>query len=1218
MKRFELLSAPLSGSHLIEASAGTGKTFAIAHLFLRLLLEKRLQVKEIMVVTFTEAATEELRGRVRALIRTAHDSAEASERLAEPLRSIVAGQEAPHVRRCLDAALRSFDEAPICTIHGFCQRVLKDNAFESGVRFDSELLTDQRALIRTAAADFLRRRLHGAPPELAAYALHRGVTPDTLAAHVLDAMAHHELTIIPEPRAPDLHQPVQAYRQAHEDAATIWAGDRDAIEKRLRDSSALNRRRYSPRAIESLLAALDWHFAHGQAAAWLFDGFELCTAHCLDESVKKGAVFERHAFFDACERLWERSRTLTALLDQTLLGMKIACIAQAHSRLRDLKELYNVHTFDDLLTKVDKALSAASGRRLAASLRRRFRAGLIDEFQDTDPVQYRIFETLFGQPGSTLYLIGDPKQAIYGFRGADVFTYTAAAKKVAHRHTQDTNYRSAPRLIDAVNTLFSSAQRPFVFDKDIRFLPVHAPDHAPSRTLAIDNQPAPPLTIWFADSRRFSAREKKGIGRGAARGLLCDRVAAEIARLLRLGQTGRATIANTPVSAHDIAVLVSTRGEARQVKQALVAARIPAVLRRAGNVFETREALELERILNAVSLPQDDRLIKAALCTSILGSNGDSLYELTECAPQSFETICEQFRELHDTWRTSGFIRMFNALQTQFAVHQRLLGTVDGERRMTNVRHLAELLQEQSVVNHADIAALCQWLATQRDPASPRLEEHELRLESDEDAVQIVTIHRSKGLEFPIVFCPFLWRDSLADNDSVLFHDTVHNGALTRDYGSTRIEENRKRAQTENLAENVRLMYVALTRAKSRCYCGWGRFNQTDSAAPAYLFHAPPDLDSADPAGALARFMQKADDEAMLADLRRLARACPGGIAVEPLEPVNIDSVTIDSCESAAALQPRRFQRTVGQDWRLISFTALAHGSAAGSDPLDRDVFPYANARDAAAPADDDRRSMHAFPRGARAGTFFHECIEQWDFAEQNRESIGKRVAEALTRHRFDTVWTDTVCDMLLMLADTRLQAHDGRDFCLRNIASDRRLNEVEFYYPISTVTPSRLRDCFRSGAAPATLPERLGALTFRPAAGFMRGFIDCVFEHHGRYYLIDWKSNFLGEDTGAYSAANIAGAMIDNLYHLQYLLYTLALDLYLESRLPSYEYDAHFGGVYYLFLRGLHNRETHGVYADRPPRNLIGALRAALTDRGTARGTPAPTTASAEGARKL
>ncbi|MGE0081370.1 MAG: exodeoxyribonuclease V subunit beta, partial [Thiohalomonadaceae bacterium] len=882
MRPLDPLTLPCHGVRLIEASAGTGKTYTVATLYLRLLLEQQRSVRDILVVTFTVAATEELRDRIRARMREAIHVLNGGDTRDALLRALVDAQSDPAAaaRRLADE-LTCIDEAAIFTIHGFCQRMLQEHAFESGAPFELELMADDRELRHEVVQDFWRRTFYQGSAGLARLAWETWGTPAALYDAIKPHLARPDLRILPE--TPEGECDSAAWRALHAKAAATWAEHGAAIADELRTSKALSRDKskgYAADRLDAAIAALDAHFA-GEAEDYVLpQDFRLFTRAHIDGAVlatsrKKGLPPPDHPFFDQCEELL---RLRAARIMQLTAEALRFCRAELARR----KAERGLVSFDDLLTRLAEALHGAGGDALARHIARRFPAAMIDEFQDTDPQQARIFSRIYaGREDCALFMIGDPKQAIYSFRGADVFTYIDAKRATdaeSDRFTLHTNWRSCTPLVQAVNALFEPHSAPFIFAEDIGFHPVEAAGEADKKPLRIDGASPAPLRAWFVPGERARLNKGRIPGNWSAEHL-ARACAVEISRLLALGAEGRARIGDAPLAPRDIAVLVRTHREAQHVQAALREAGIPAVCQVRDSVFASEEAQELLRIMLAVAEPTDERRLRAALGTTLAGLTAADIDALVRDELR-WENTLEQVQALHERWLARGFMPMLRRLLQLWDVAPRLLSLPDGERRMTNLLQLGDLIQN-AAHEHAGMENLLRWYADQCGEPNGDSEEQQLRLESDEALVKIVTIHKSKGLEYAVVFLPYLWSTrKVNEKGAVLCHDDARRPVL--DLGSPQWDEHWRRAERERLAEDLRLLYVALTRARHLCYFTWGRFAGAKRSALAWLLHGDgmaPDTDT------FAAHMKALEDDALRRALTDWAARAPGCMTVEDLPP---------------------------------------------------------------------------------------------------------------------------------------------------------------------------------------------------------------------------------------------------------------------------------------------------------------------------------------------
>lgn len=1155
------LRLPLIGERLIEASAGTGKTFTIAALYLRLLLglggeaayPRAISVEELLVVTFTEAATEELRGRIRSNIhelRIACLRGESDNPLYSALLAEIADKD--DAAKTLLLAERQMDEAAVFTIHGFCQRMLSLNAFESGMLFEQQLIEDESRLRYQACADFWRRHCYPLTRDIAAVIHDVWKGPRDLLKS-LDRWLQGEAPQLKSPPAPnetlaERHQQIIARIDSLKQQWREQVGEIEGV----LENSGLDRRKFNRGNQGKWMEKVNAWAQEETLSYQLPDALEKFAQSFLLERTKAGGEPPVHPLFSAVESLLASSLTLTDLvLARAMVEIRDA-VAREKRRRGELG-------FDDMLSRLDEALRGDSGETLASAIRQRFPVAMIDEFQDTDPQQYRIFRRIWRrQPETALLLIGDPKQAIYAFRGADIFTYMKARGDVAAHYTLDTNWRSSPGMVGSVNRLFSLSDNPFMFH-EIPFLPVKAAAKNKGLRFTVDAADVPAMNVWLMPGDT--------VGSGDYQTFMAQLCATQIRDWLSAGQRGRALLwrgeTSRPVQASDITVLVRNRLEAAQVREALQTLGIPSVyLSNRDSVFETLEAQELLWLLQAVLAPERENTLRSALATSMFGLTALDIENLNQ-DEQAWDALVEEFSEYRQIWRQRGVMPMLRALMTARHIAENLLATRGGERRLTDILHISELLQEAASQLESE-HALVRWLAQHIAEPDSNAASQQMRLESDKHLVQIVTIHKSKGLEYPLVWLPFIAR--FRKQDQAFYHDRETFAAVL-DLGQD--EASLELAEAERLAEDLRLLYVALTRAVWHCSLGVAPLSSRKSGNSD--FHL----------SALGRLLQagEAMDAAGLA--ARLADFCHGDIALQipgelDLTPWQAPAATIPR------LSARELQRRIADDWRVTSYSGLQqHGFSGGQDLLPRLDVDAAGVGEV---VEEPQLTPHQFPRGAAPGTFLHSLFEELDFTQPVSEGW---MAEKLQLSGFDAQWAPVLTDWLGGVLKTRLP---GPDIALNQLAARDKQVEMAFYLPIAQLLTAERLDALIRQYDP--LSADTPPLDFRQVRGMLKGFIDLVFRHEGRYYLLDYKSNWLGEDREAYTRPAMEQAMRAHRYDLQYQLYSLALHRYLRHRLADYDYDRHFGGVIYLFLRGMDGQEGgQGIFTTRPVRPLIDGL---------------------------
>ncbi|HFT1460362.1 TPA: exodeoxyribonuclease V subunit beta, partial [Klebsiella pneumoniae] len=981
------LRLPLIGERLIEASAGTGKTFTIAALYLRLLLglggeaayPRAISVEELLVVTFTEAATEELRGRIRSNIhelRIACLRGESDNPLYSALLAEIADKD--DAAKTLLLAERQMDEAAVFTIHGFCQRMLSLNAFESGMLFEQQLIEDESRLRYQACADFWRRHCYPLTRDIAAVIHDVWKGPRDLLKS-LDRWLQGEAPQLKSPPAPnetlaERHQQIIARIDSLKQQWREQVGEIEGV----LENSGLDRRKFNRGNQGKWMEKVNAWAQEETLSYQLPDALEKFAQSFLLERTKAGGEPPVHPLFSAVESLLASSLTLTDLvLARAMVEIRDA-VAREKRRRGELG-------FDDMLSRLDEALRGDSGETLASAIRQRFPVAMIDEFQDTDPQQYRIFRRIWRrQPETALLLIGDPKQAIYAFRGADIFTYMKARGDVAAHYTLDTNWRSSPGMVGSVNRLFSLSDNPFMFH-EIPFLPVKAAAKNKGLRFTVDAADVPAMNVWLMPGDT--------VGSGDYQTFMAQLCATQIRDWLSAGQQGRALLwrgeTSRPVQASDITVLVRNRLEAAQVREALQTLGIPSVyLSNRDSVFETLEAQELLWLLQAVLAPERENTLRSALATSMFGLTALDIENLNQ-DEQAWDALVEEFSEYRQIWRQRGVMPMLRALMTARHIAENLLATRGGERRLTDILHISELLQEAASQLESE-HALVRWLAQHIAEPDSNAASQQMRLESDKHLVQIVTIHKSKGLEYPLVWLPFIAR--FRKQDQAFYHDRETFAAVL-DLGQD--EASLELAEAERLAEDLRLLYVALTRAVWHCSLGVAPLSSRKSGNSD--FHL----------SALGRLLQagEAMDAAGLA--ARLADFCHGDIALQipgelDLTPWQAPAATIPR------LSARELQRRIADDWRVTSYSGLQqHGFSGGQDLLPRLDVDAAGVGEV---VEEPQLTPHQFPRGAAPGTFLHSLFEELDFTQPVPEGW---MAEKLQLSGFDAQWAPVLTDWL-------------------------------------------------------------------------------------------------------------------------------------------------------------------------------------------------------------
>ena len=1164
------------GINLVEASAGTGKTYAIAMLVLRLVGEQAIPIERILVVTFTKAATAELRERVRKRLVEARDIL-LDGPAGQPDPVLQAWVETLTDRRTalqrVQAAVSGIDRAAILTIHGFCQRMLQEQALESRQLFTVDLVPDPEEVRRQVVHDFWRRLMYRGHELLGAVVGGLFPGPDQLlrtVAGIGGGIAGFE----PEtgPPAGLASRLDELYRRLR----LWWDMDGDRLRGHFVEAIAVGMVKKDVAAgFDEWWQQVDAFFGGRRLSVpdhigWL--GRPGLTGMLNGTRLRGG---EKKAAYLAA---WPLADQLIAewldLTDEIRLAVRVALAGELRDEVVRRLRRQGAMSYDDLVLSLAAALDGEDGRRLRVVLAERFAAALIDEFQDTDTHQWRIFSAVFGEGDHFLYLIGDPKQAIYRFRGADIHAYFAARRQADRVLTLDRNFRSHPRLVAAVNRLFEG-DNPFLFTAaELPCPPVQAARTAADGAVVADGGPLPPLLYCHLPppggepSGRWSS--------GAAAERIRAFVVGEICRLLDDGGPQvSAPDGARPLAARDIAILVRTNRQAEEFQQALIVAGLPAVVASRTSVFATEECGDILRLLHAIHQPGSSGRMKAALTSRWFGLSGQQLETMwhDEAAVDGWRL---RFQDYGRRWEEDGPLAMMRTLLQAEQVLSHLAGDERGERRIANIFHLLELIQEQAAAGFGP-ARLLQWLQMMRGGNGEGREEYELRLESDDAAVQVMTMHGVKGLEYPLVFCPFLWYRSnwtAREKEVVTFHDGANR--LLADLGSADFAARREWAEREELSEDLRLLYVAVTRARLRCWVVWADVrpyspvaDSFDSALGHLLF----------PGGAV-------DEPGQIARLQSLAGQA--GVAWQRIDPDASPPLRLRGDAAVAALACRQpSSRSLLSAWRMTSYSALAGQS------VHEEGRAVEGQGEVVATAVIDAQAIEVpgLPAGARFGNVVHDLLEQLPFAGLARErDLATRLPSLVGRYR-PAGEPGRLAALLANTVGARLSAdpRDGTAFTLAELAPDRMMREMPFYMHLDRMTTAAVNAILKDD--PAVLP-----LSRREMQGYLTGFIDLVCEHGGRFFIVDYKTNNLGERQGDYLPDRLVLAMRQHNYGLQYWIYSLVLHRHLRNLLPDYDYQKHFGGVMYLFVRGMsRERPGAGVYHVRPDASRLQALDALL-----------------------
>ncbi len=1187
MNALDTATLPLHGRHLIEASAGTGKTFAVANLYVRLLIDARHStphtVEDILVVTFTKAATEELRARLRARIEIAlrvldgESPDDADQTLHEVLDPHLA---LPDTRARLELAYQSMDQAAIFTIHGFCDRVLREQAFESGELFDAELQTDADALSLRSAQAWWRGKVTPLPRDATENIPAAWRKPGAVLRRLSSVIADPDGKIVPTASTEEVSKAHAAYEAAWHSFSDAWKQHgtdwteqiRAGVETKLINKSS---GKYTTDTVaENALLATELA-AQPEAPAAIAGSLAIFGNDVLADCTRKGKEPLQSPLGDSID-------TLISTVNEVSLLARVVLQCDARDfisiDLAQRKQLARERTFDDLLLQLHQVLYSNAGERLTEVLRARFPVALIDEFQDTDRIQYEIFDRLYPVTADAaidttpaLYLIGDPKQSIYRFRGADIDIYLRARNSTDGLYSIDRNWRSAERLINALNNLYAQSDRPFG-SVDIQYQQVTAGGRAEGRGLTVNGELLPPLQFDF-----IKAPEDKMPAIGLSETQLAEACAQRVAWLLSDAQ---ATLGDTPVTSKDIAVLVWTHAHAQLIRQALAQVGVGSAMQSRENVLNSPEALDILAFLRVLARQGDSASLSRVLVSPLGGYGAEELLQQRDDAV-AWQHIEDAVDRCRDQCRQAGPLAAVLQFMSLFNTRVRALGCKAADARgidrmLGNYLHLADVLQT-AWQDQPDVRALLQTAQRWREQGAA--ETLQLRLESDEALVQIVTVHKSKGLQYPVVMLPFacMGKDPTVKGDAIAF---TENGLPRLDVGSPQQNDRRNAATQAQADEAMRTLYVALTRAEQSCWIGVTANKNARSAALWKLMNVQ------FPAKANISHYQSAIETA----LRQLTDASPDSARSDTLSargPLAITNTT------ATGQLARSADRRVHASWRVGSYSALARHATHAAEQPDHDAVDVPVAK----PETVDYTDPFHFPRGADAGTLVHAVFEHLDFSTADSIDLPAYAEQHLRAHSVDTIWTPALCTLVRNTLDTPLTSSG---FSLGALTGKDRLDELSFHFPVGALEAAALAGLLQEhGVINAD-----DGLQFDRLDGYMTGFIDLTFRHNGKWYIADYKSNHLGYAQDEYNTKALTTAMQHHRYDLQYLIYAVALRRYLTARIPDIDWARDFGGVYYLFVRGMPGATTPptestphtGVHVAHPPEHLLQALDQLLT----------------------
>ncbi len=1173
MKPFNLFDISFEGIKLVESSAGTGKTYNITGLYVRAIAERGYKPSEILVVTFTKAATQELKDRITHRLRDAIRTLEQPEPPEDDFlaKFHIAFKNDPKALENLKKAWQEIDLASIYTIHGFCQQALQEYIFESNSSFDIEYTGNDTEIKTKAADDIWRGEIHSLEnaPEwrkvLIEYLMESIKEPDELKKRLSAASGKPFLTFISDTNETELGNSVHRFMRQFEQAKSKW--NRDEVAKAI-EVSGLTKRSYKASQVEKMLDDVEKMLNSSRCALNFTEYEEAAKLHSdyynQKNRLKSGANPPEHPFLTELEKLFDFNT------DELAESYLVLLAKQYHEKLNHIKEESRIRSFDDILTGMSTALK---DERMLKAMRDSYPLALVDEFQDTDPVQLDIFDSIYnGFKAGGLFLIGDPKQSIYKFRGADIFSYLSVKNRDdVEKYTLEKNFRSAGTLVEGINELFKTNGNPWPGGIDFFDAEANKDDSEFD-----DRESGSKAPIIF-----FTNGTDEKANKGMHERVVCNQVASEIVRLLKKSKKGNICIIkdgkSAPLAAGDIAILVQTHYQAESIRKALIRRGVKSVTKSNKSVFQTEECDFLIHLLQVIANPGNLPLMRFLLFSGYVGCPLSQINALEENS-DAYSELITTFSSLKNEFAYGGFLPLFTAfLRLQIAwadgkkcdVESRILSMDEAERRYANLMHLAELADEAGRSDRTDIEELRKWFIQMKQENSN--EETEIRLESDDNLVHILTIHSSKGLEFPVVFCPFLWASTVKSkiNPPLLYHD--EQGKAVVNFTGTDHNGAHRRVMDEQKAELIRLTYVALTRAGYRCYINVQSYIPKTKAergtSPLYFVLSGPDLKST------YATSEDVTPGAILDYATQLAETQPKKFTISNAE-INHDTIADDEIPEVhgTALEYGRTD-TTRPSWYITSYSGIKKSAMEMGDESLREeskIDPVSEVEEKSKGFD-----VKDFPKGAAAGVFMHKIFEEIVFSEFD-EKGEKLIGRFLEEDGYDVRFSESLSKMTKHVLEMRLPHSNAS---LMNLEQKHLRKEMEFYFSLKRSEGDNIARIIRGGDVPKS--------GFNP--GYMTGFIDLLFEHEGKFYILDYKSDTCQD----YSTDALKSMMRERGYDYQYHIYTLALVRMLKDFYGScFDYEKMIGGAYYLYLRGIDPQTPgNGIFFDLPKERVVKKL---------------------------
>ncbi|QCI25080.1 exodeoxyribonuclease V subunit beta [Buchnera aphidicola (Rhopalosiphum padi)] len=1135
-KKLNIFQIPLNGINLIEASAGTGKTSTIAFLYLRLLLGlsedkkniKKLPIEEILVVTFTNAAKEELYIRIKKNIEKLYSSC-INKKSEDPifqsfLKKIKNFKEAISI---LENAKININNASIYTIHGFCQDILQNNT----LNFSGEIIENESFLYLQATQDFWRLFFYNLPKKIIKIIYEDYNSPDALLREIKPILQINSLINFKEKF--DKKETLISFHEKIINKINIFKKkwlNYNSIMLKIINTLQINKRIYNSFNVFKWQKKItEW--AESETKDYKIP---ICLKYFSEKNIEKNTKnynFQKHVFFKEIGKILKKNFSLKNII----LFYAIKNIPKFIKKEKEKKSLLG---FNDLLEILLKNIKKQ--KILRKIIIKKYPVALIDEFQDTNKQQYQIFNTLYKNKKTGLFLVGDPKQSIYSFRGADIFSYLHAKYKIKNYYYLDTNWRSSKDICKAINYLFSRNKNPFYF-KNIPFEPILSSSKNSNIKFKIKEKNQAAISFFFQKKEKVPIEDY--------RDWIAKQCANEISYWLNCAKKGEAIISyqnkERVLTEKDIVVLVRNRKEAKIVKESLEKVNITSKYSSPyESVFKTSDAYELLSILKSILDPNDINLLKQSILTHIL--NKIAVRKIKENPKEEMPYfLIKKLYEYNEKWKNIGIFNTIKAMILEYQQYANNFEIYKNQEKNINFLHIAELLQEKSEDFYKE-NSLIRWFEKKILEKNTLLENEYIKNFKESKIIRIITIHKSKGLQYPIVWIPFII--DFNKSKSYFYHEKK---TLKIFFDNKKNYETLKKSDKERLAEDLRFLYVALTRSIHHCSIG----------IACLIKKRKKDKNNSDihqsSLGYIIQDGKCMNYKELLDELKILNKK--SYIEVKH-EAINLKiSTTKDNFYVLS--QPQFLLKEIELYSQITSFTKLKKENKYLNN------IQYENIESCFFKKKDKKLTIHNFPYGNKTGILIHYILKKIKFNNPLNTSWFYTV---LKKFEFSEKWIPTLTSWINDILNLKI---NNLNITLSSLKKTKYIKELEFFLPIKNILYSQ--DFNQTIQSLDLISSVSPKIFFNPVTGILKGFIDLVFIFNKKYYILDYKSNYLGNDDNSYSFENIKKEIIKNRYDLQYQLYTLALHQYLKKKIKKYHYKTHFGGIFYMFVRGVKRKDS-------------------------------------------